>query len=107
MFIYCNAYNYRFLSLEAGTELATAGYGIASMSFSGSINVGSYKVAVVKDLAEGGFGKVSLVKDMMAGSEYGKEYALKILLCQTKEQVSLASRHCAYLFIRITKITML
>jgi hypothetical protein len=62
--------------------------GIAAMSISGSIQVGSYKVAVIRDLAEGGFGKVSLVKDTMAGSEYGKEYALKTLLCQTKEQVS-------------------
>lgn len=44
-------------------------------------------MSVVRDLAEGGFGKVVLVKDAMAGSEQGKEYALKILLCQTKEQV--------------------
>lgn len=74
--------------LEAGSELATAGIGIASLSLSGSIQVGSHKVSVVKDIAEGGFGKVALVKDMMSGSEYGKEYALKILLCQTKDQVN-------------------
>ena len=60
---------------------------MAALSISGSIQVGSHKVSVIKDIAEGGFGKVALVKDMMAGSDYGKEYALKIMLCQTKDQV--------------------
>jgi hypothetical protein len=88
--IYCDIIYvsiYITLRLEAGSELATAGIGLAALSFSGSLQVGSYKVSMVRDLAEGGFGKVALVKDAMAGSEYGKEYALKLLLCQTKEQV--------------------
>lgn len=69
--------------IESGSELASQGLA----AISGSVVVGSHKVAIVKDLAEGGFGKVSLVKDAMAGSHYGKEYALKILLCQSRDQI--------------------
>lgn len=49
-----------------------------------SIQVGSYRVNVVRLLAEGGFGCVYLVSDR---GDSGRQMALKILNCQTKEQV--------------------
>jgi hypothetical protein len=52
----------------------------------GGLQVGQHKVSFIKPIAEGGFGTVSLVKDTSAGAS-GGYYALKLLLCQTKEQV--------------------
>lgn len=44
--------------------------------------MGSHKVVIVKELAEGGFGKVFLVRDPVSKFEF----AMKQLLCQTSEQ---------------------
>ena len=57
--------------------------------------VGEHRVTFIRDLAEGGFGKVSLVKDCsqasatIPASTIGSYYAMKTLLCQTKEQVKM------------------
>ena len=40
----------------------------------------------IRPIAEGGFGTVSLVKDCSSKNS-STYYALKLLLCQTKEQV--------------------
>lgn len=47
--------------------------------------VGGMHVAVLRELADGGFGTVFLVQEV---SNPGKHYAMKKLLCQTKEQVA-------------------
>lgn len=66
----------------------------ASFSAGNVIQVGEHRVTFIRDLAEGGFGKVSLVKDCsqpsatIPASSIGSYYAMKTLLCQTKEQVS-------------------
>lgn len=66
------------LSLKSVVEVASStGVGIQT------IQVGNTHVIVVRDLAEGGFGTVSLVED--AGNK--RQYAMKRMLCQTKEQV--------------------
>lgn len=68
------------------------------ISVNSTTQVGTTKVRVIKQLAEGAFGIVFLAQDVSesslssrsAGS--GKSYALKQLICQTKDQVAEAHR---------------
>lgn len=55
----------------------------AAATLTGNIQVGKHRVMVLKELAEGGFGKVFLVKD----TDSKREYAMKQLLCQSKDQL--------------------
>eukprot|EP00607_Mallomonas_marina_P003393 CAMPEP_0182432384 /NCGR_PEP_ID=MMETSP1167-20130531/55953_1 /TAXON_ID=2988 /ORGANISM="Mallomonas Sp, Strain CCMP3275" /LENGTH=404 /DNA_ID=CAMNT_0024619823 /DNA_START=243 /DNA_END=1454 /DNA_ORIENTATION=- len=55
----------------------------AAASFSSQIQVGHHKVTILKELAEGGFGKVYIVRDVSTKTDY----AMKQLLCQCREQV--------------------
>jgi serine/threonine kinase 16 len=52
-------------------------------SLTGHIQVGHHKVVLVKEIAQGGFGIVSLVKDV----NDGKVFAMKQMFCQSREQV--------------------
>eukprot|EP01041_Mallomonas_annulata_P003372 gene3372-6672_t len=67
--------NFATLSLKTAKQAAAA--------LSGQIQVGHHKVTVIKELAEGGFGKVFLVRDLSTKTDY----AMKQLLCQSKEQI--------------------
>eukprot|EP00943_MAST-04B_sp_MAST-4B-sp1_P003261 g3261.t1 len=62
---------------------AIAGSVLSAVSQDESLQVGRYKVAVEKELAEGGFSKVYLVRD----AETGRKYALKKMVAQTREQL--------------------
>ncbi len=47
--------------------------------------VGNHKVVVVRELAQGGFGNVLLVRDVVHPSAL---YAMKQMICQSQEQVA-------------------
>jgi serine/threonine protein kinase len=57
--------------------------------------VGRHKVTVIRELAEGGFGKVLLVKDC----DSGRDYAMKQMLCQA---ISLIQTSIFSLFLKST-----
>ena len=80
------------MGLKTVNEIADAVNANAGrfLSANAVLNVGNTKVRIVKQLAEGAFGIVFLVQD--AGSASAVEsanttYALKQLICQSKEQV--------------------
>ena len=64
---------------------AIAGSVLSVVSQDESVQVGRYKVIVEKELAEGGFSKVYLVRDDETGN--GRKYALKKMVAQTREQL--------------------
>ena len=81
---------------EAATNVAKSlfAWGVSSLknvteaasTISSGLNattVGKTKVNIVKELAEGGFGKIFLVTD---ANNPNKQYAMKQMLCQTKDQ---------------------
>mmetsp|Transcript_16582 Transcript_16582/g.24947 ORF Transcript_16582/g.24947 Transcript_16582/m.24947 type:complete len:537 (-) Transcript_16582:176-1786(-) len=69
----------------AASTLKTVASSASSFSTGSVLQVGEHRVSFIRDLAEGGFGKVSLVKD---ANTQGSYYAMKTLLCQTKEQLA-------------------
>lgn len=48
------------------------------------LTIGSTKVRIVRELAQGGFGTVYVAEDLEGGTH---QYALKQMLCQTREQL--------------------
>ena len=55
----------------------------------GELQVGSHRVYMVREIAEGGFSKVYLVRDSSNASQV---FALKQMLCQTKESIDAAHK---------------
>ena len=66
-------------SLQVAAEVGTS---VVTGSTAGVIKVGRRKVSIMKELAEGGFGKVYLVQDQ----DTGTDYAMKHMMCQSTEQ---------------------
>ena len=65
----------------AAKSIKTVSHSVASMT--GHIQIGHHKVIITREIAQGGFGTVSLVKDI----NDGKMYAMKQMFCQSREQV--------------------
>lgn len=62
--------------------------------FGGEMQVGDRKVYMVREIAEGGFSKVFLVRD---SGDAAQMYALKQMLCQTRDSLEDAQRELATL----------
>jgi serine/threonine kinase 16 len=74
--------------IDVAQNVTAVGAGGSQGLASGStVTISRTKVQVVRMLSEGGFGTVYLVKN-----DSGKNYALKHILCQTKEQVTEAHK---------------
>eukprot|EP01040_Poterioochromonas_malhamensis_P008144 gene8144-8808_t len=69
-------------NLATTTTAAASGGGVGGIIPGATITVGRTRVLVVRQLSEGGFGIVYIVRN-----EQGKSLALKQLICQSKEQV--------------------
>uniref|UniRef100_A0A7S3M3S9 Protein kinase domain-containing protein n=1 Tax=Spumella elongata TaxID=89044 RepID=A0A7S3M3S9_9STRA len=83
------------LANNASANVQNAGAGVMNSGTPGRlyagqvVQVGRMVVTVVKELAEGGFGMVYLVEDGNTSvGNRGQQYALKQLLCQSREQVA-------------------
>lgn len=76
-------FNFATSSLRNVTDVATSVTN--SLNNTNILVVGKTKVMIIKELADGGFGKVYLVQD---GSNPTRQYAMKQLHCQTGEQES-------------------
>ena len=61
---------------------ADVGTSVVNGSTLGVIKIGRRKVAISREIAEGGFGKVYIVQDVDTNSDY----AMKHLICQSTEQ---------------------
>ena len=66
-------------SLQVAADIGTS---VVTGNTSGIMKVGRRKVAIVRELAQGGFGKVYLVQDV----DTNTEYAMKHMICQSTEQ---------------------
>jgi len=79
------------IAQNAGNASASAaGGGGRSLEVGSSLYVGDATVLVLRELAEGGFGTVYLVERV--GSTKASKYALKQLLCQSREQLHEANQ---------------
>lgn len=74
-------FNFTSNSIRTVADLASNLSIIGADSF---INLGTMKVNVIREIAQGGFGTIFLVED---GVMAEKKYALKQMLCQTKDQL--------------------
>jgi hypothetical protein len=70
----------------AAKSLQTVVHGVSSVT--GHQQVGHHRVAIVKELAQGGFGIVFLVRDTQHPDRL---YAMKQMFCQSREQVLIAT----------------
>lgn len=68
----------------AAKSMKTVAQGVASMT--GYIQVGNHRVVVVREIAQGGFGIVMLVRDANGDTLY----AMKQMFCQSREQEAAA-----------------
>ena len=73
----------REMGAVAAGLFGSAGVGAAVTSVQ---KIGNTKVRVVRELAQGGFGTVYVVEDAEDGGGH-RQYALKQMLCQTREQL--------------------
>ena len=65
----------------AAKSIKSVAHNVASLT--GHIQVGNHKVVVVREIAQGGFGIVFLVRDVHDGTMY----AMKQMFCQSREQM--------------------
>jgi hypothetical protein len=82
----------------AAKSLQTVVHGVSSVT--GHQQVGHHRVAIVKELAQGGFGIVFLVRDTQHPDRL---YAMKQMFCQSREQVGCA----AFLEWRVNRLFMI
>lgn len=72
--------------MEVGQAAVAAGITLPGQSV---VTVGNTKVMIIRELAKGGFGTVYLAQDVepQAGRGGVRKYALKQMLCQSREQL--------------------
>ncbi len=70
------------LNIHNTAANATLGGGGATLAPGSTMSIGTTRVTITKALTEGGFGTVYLAQSLQGTTKY----ALKLLLCQSREQ---------------------
>jgi Protein kinase domain len=75
-------FNFAAQSVKTVQEVAST---VVANQSNPVVQIGNTKVQITRELAEGGFGKVFVVQDMVRQDKY---YAMKQMICQSKEQIA-------------------